>query len=146
MVDSRKNETVLWYSRYAVWVGAIVLLVQAVTGRSVGLVSLIGILLLVFGFLVFLAAIAWQGIGPRLMVLEPAPQSSDTAASERIDEAVDLEPAAQPLLEPQAAAPTPESVVPAIVTEEAREAASPSAVEPPAAEIEEEQWSAVQSI
>lgn len=56
------SDSLLWYSRYAVWVGAIVLLIQSVTGRSVGLISLFGVVLLAAGFLVFLAALSWQGL------------------------------------------------------------------------------------
>jgi hypothetical protein len=52
----------VWYSRFAVLVGALVLLVQSVSGRGVGFVTLLGILLLCFGFLSFVAGLALQGM------------------------------------------------------------------------------------
>jgi disulfide bond formation protein DsbB len=53
---------VIWYSRFAVLVGALVLLVQAVAGRAQGVITLIAILLLCLGFLVFVSALAMQGL------------------------------------------------------------------------------------
>jgi hypothetical protein len=83
-------ENVLWYSRYSVWVGAIILLVQSITGRSVGILTLVGVLLLVCGFISFLAALSWQGFPDRWRTaLVTAPVSArDVEPLPPADEAV----------------------------------------------------------
>ena len=48
----------VWYSRFAVLVGALLLLVQSVTGSAVGPITLVGVLLLCIGFVVFITALA----------------------------------------------------------------------------------------
>lgn len=56
------NDSLLWYSRYSVWVGAIVLVVQSVTGRSVAAISLLGVLMLAVGFVSFVGALSYEGL------------------------------------------------------------------------------------
>lgn len=93
-------DSLLWYSRYSVWVGAIVLFIQSLTGRSVGVISLLGVLLLAAGLAVFLGALSWEGVletagarSPELAAVEP-----DVVAP-----APDA-PAAEPPVEPAATA------------------------------------------
>lgn len=73
-------DNLLWYSRYAVWVGAIVLLLQSVTGRSIGLVSLLAVILLAGGLLLFLLTLSWDSLPLARMALSPA--DSPLAASQ----------------------------------------------------------------
>jgi hypothetical protein len=51
-------DEVLWYSRLILWVGAIILLAEAVSGRSAALFSIVATLCLAGGFATFLAALA----------------------------------------------------------------------------------------
>lgn len=53
---------VIWYSRFAVLVGALVLLVQAVAGRAAGLITFLAIVLLCGGLVVFLVALGVEGM------------------------------------------------------------------------------------
>lgn len=46
-----------WYARLAVWVGAVVLIVQSVTGRGLGAMTVIAVLLLTSGFAAFLVGL-----------------------------------------------------------------------------------------
>lgn len=57
-------DSLLWYSRYAVWVGALVLLVQSVTGRSIAIISVVAVLMLAAGFIAFVGALSWAGMLP----------------------------------------------------------------------------------
>jgi hypothetical protein len=83
------QDSLLWYSRYCVWVGAIVLLVQSVTGRSVGPVTLMGVLLLAAGFIAFVGSLSWQGVAAATVdpsaevpsAQEPASAADGSAAS-----------------------------------------------------------------
>jgi hypothetical protein len=54
-----------WYTRLATWAGALVLLVQSVTGRSTGIMTLIGVVLLAGGFAAFLSGLALDGRAAR---------------------------------------------------------------------------------
>jgi hypothetical protein len=65
-----------WYSRFAVWVGAAVLLVQAIAGRGAGLMSLIAVVLMAAGLMAFLAGLVVDGRAVRAQ-LEPALTESD---------------------------------------------------------------------
>jgi hypothetical protein len=106
-------ETLLWYSRYAVWVGAIVLLLQAITGRSIGIITLLAVLLLGGGFLVFIAVLGWDGLGLPLQLemvmmedgpppLAPAPSRPERASAgpKRKVEAVPEDPPTNRAVEP----------------------------------------------
>lgn len=86
-------ETLLWYSRYSVWVGAIVLLLQAITGRSIALITLLSVLLLGIGFLVFVGVLSWEGLGLPLHV-EPA--TVDDTVAPQIQAPARPEPARKP--------------------------------------------------
>jgi hypothetical protein len=89
-------DSLLWYSRYSVWVGAIVLFIQSLTGRSVGVISLLGVLMLAAGFAVFLGALSWEGLP------EPAGSQPTERAAVELDVAAPAPalPAAEPLPEP----------------------------------------------
>ena len=53
-----------WYSRLLLWAGAAVLLLQAISGRSTGFVTLIAVLALSIGFVAFLAGLAIERLTP----------------------------------------------------------------------------------
>jgi hypothetical protein len=59
-----------------------VLLIQSVTGRSVGLISLFGVVLLAAGFVVFLAALSWQGLPASPVIAGPGAPGPDVAPRE----------------------------------------------------------------
>jgi hypothetical protein len=79
---------ITWYSRFAIWVGAIVLLVQAVAGRGAGFMSLVSIVLMLVGLAGFLFGLMWDEREPRLIREEAAtvpnvePDSEETRATE----------------------------------------------------------------
>lgn len=50
-----------WYSRLLVWVGALVLLIESVAGRSAGILTLFAVLALAGGLIAFLGALAFAG-------------------------------------------------------------------------------------
>lgn len=58
---SRAIDELLWYSRLILWLGAVILLAEAVSGRSAALFSVAGTLCLAGGFAAFLAALAFGG-------------------------------------------------------------------------------------
>src|SRR4051794_5555095 len=62
MGDDCRMDDIVWYSRFAVLVGALVLLVQALSGRGAGFVTLLGVLLLCVGLVVFAVTLGLQGI------------------------------------------------------------------------------------
>jgi hypothetical protein len=83
---------VTWYSRLATWAGALVLLVQSVTGRSTGIMTLIGVILLAGGFTAFLSGLVSDSrrvLATPLSDMEPAPSDvgevapPDTAETEQ---------------------------------------------------------------
>jgi hypothetical protein len=47
-----------WYSRLAVWVGAVILLVQSLTGRALGVMTVVAVLMLSIGLLAFIIGLA----------------------------------------------------------------------------------------
>jgi hypothetical protein len=94
MIHDWAMNDVIWYSRFAVLVGALVLLVQAVAGRAQGLVTVVAVLLLCIGFLVFIAALSFQGWSSR-----SAPQTGETTVIETRD-----------ATEPEDSSATPEPV------------------------------------
>lgn len=62
----------LWYSRLILWVGAIILLAEAVSGRAVALFTVVGTLCLAGGFVAFLAALALGGVREKREPAAPA--------------------------------------------------------------------------
>ncbi|HEX8918868.1 MAG TPA: hypothetical protein VF898_10225 [Chloroflexota bacterium] len=78
-----------WYSRLAVWIGAAILLVQAVQKQGTSFITLVAVLLLSLGFLAFLAGLSRDGLEQRRLTGEP-PASADgeAFAVERVDSAV----------------------------------------------------------
>ncbi len=100
-------DSLLWYSRYSVWVGAIVLFIQSVTGRSVGAISLLGVLMLAVGFAVFLGALSWEGV---LRPAEAGPEEQPAAEQPPVPSSV-----TSPRVAP-APPPRPVPVPPAHVT------------------------------
>lgn len=95
-------ESLLWYSRYSVWVGAIVLTLQAITGRSVGLITLLAVLLLGLGFLAFIGVLSWEGLGLPLQ-LEPA-----VVEDEAPNLAAGTPPASRPVIRASETRPVPQ--------------------------------------
>lgn len=77
MVHHGSVSDIIWYSRFAVLVGALVLLVQAIAGRAAGFVTLLAVILLCVGLVVFVVALGLQGLRA------PAP---DTGAASSGDE------------------------------------------------------------
>jgi hypothetical protein len=96
-----------WYSRLATWAGALVLLVQGVTGRSTGIMTLVGVILLAGGFAAFLSGLAFE-----------RSRSAEVIAADAVpqQEAAFVPPAAPPvperLLEPGADASTIQTAEP----------------------------------
>ncbi len=80
-MNERLND-VAWYSRLAIWLGAAVLLVESVTARSLGIVTVLAVLALALGLLGFSGGLAFhhRGLGRLLDALAgeplPAVQSS----------------------------------------------------------------------
>ncbi|MGH2441892.1 MAG: hypothetical protein ACRDFX_01860 [Chloroflexota bacterium] len=66
-----------WYSRLFVWVGGLVLLVQSVTGRSLGILSALAVLAMAFGLLGLLGGLVFEHRGFSLAASTVAP--SETA-------------------------------------------------------------------
>lgn len=62
MVHHGSVNDIIWYSRFAVLVGALVLLVQAIAGRAAGFVTLLAVILLCVGLVVFVVALGAQGL------------------------------------------------------------------------------------
>jgi hypothetical protein len=71
-----------WYSRFAVWVGAVVLLAQAIAGRGAGVMSAFAVLILAVGFVVFLSSLGLAGrrvrVGLDEVGRDGAPESAVT--------------------------------------------------------------------
>jgi hypothetical protein len=57
-----RTADVLWYSRFVLWLGAAMLLVEAIAGHASGVVGVLAMLFLGGGFIIFLAALALEGI------------------------------------------------------------------------------------
>ena len=57
---------IVWYGRLLVWIGALVLLAEALLGRSTAISTILGVLMLSAGFLAFLAGLATEGRSIRL--------------------------------------------------------------------------------
>ena len=49
-----------WYSRLAIWLGALILIIQAVLGESTNLVTLIGVLAVIVGLISFVVGLIWD--------------------------------------------------------------------------------------
>jgi hypothetical protein len=56
---------ITWYSRFAIWVGAVVLLVQALAGRGTGFMSFISVVLMAGGLAGFVFGLIWDARAPR---------------------------------------------------------------------------------
>jgi hypothetical protein len=56
---------ILWYSRLALWTGAIVLVLESVTGRSAGWLAAIAVVLLLGGLVGLVVGLVSQERGPR---------------------------------------------------------------------------------
>jgi hypothetical protein len=55
---------ITWYSRFAIWVGAVVLLVQAIAGHGAGFMSFISVVLMIGGLAGFLLGLMWDARAP----------------------------------------------------------------------------------
>ena len=66
-----------WYSRLLVWVGAVILVVESASGRTLGLVTVVGVMALAAGLLSFTAGLAFDGMpaGSRTAVAGDQPES-----------------------------------------------------------------------
>jgi hypothetical protein len=70
-----------WYGRFAVLVGAAVLLVQSVAGRGAGLMSLASVVLMAGGLLGFLAGLVWDARQERRSEENEAPATEASGIS-----------------------------------------------------------------
>jgi hypothetical protein len=117
--ETRVSE-ITWYSRFAIWVGAIVLLVQAVAGRGAGFMSLVSVILMSVGLAGFVFGLIWDGRERRVIPQEavavpnvaPNLEETDATAADATAEAPvaapDSEEAELPMEEePEIAAPAP---------------------------------------
>lgn len=76
MDADRTTSEFTWYSRFAIWAGAAVILAQSVAGRGAGLMSLLAVLLMGGGLVAFLAGLAWDTYAPASAV--PAQKADET--------------------------------------------------------------------
>ncbi|MDQ2741160.1 MAG: hypothetical protein M3Z66_02520 [Chloroflexota bacterium] len=67
----------LWYSRFILWVGALVLLIEALTGRSSGPITVIAVLCLFGGLIAFVIALSLSGIRSSRPPIERHPDAGD---------------------------------------------------------------------
>ncbi len=89
-----------WYSRLAVWAGVAVLLVQSASGRSVGLMTVTGVLLLTAGLVFFVGGLLADARRPLSMTPELAETSAATSAEPKAARGKrGVQPAAPPLSE-----------------------------------------------
>ncbi|HZU12741.1 MAG TPA: hypothetical protein VFB58_07860 [Chloroflexota bacterium] len=65
---------IVWYSRLAVIVGAVILLVQAVTARSTPALTVLAMVFLIVGLLAFVAGLAMEGRAKQ----EPVPEIDES--------------------------------------------------------------------
>lgn len=75
MAQRKWGREALWYGRLAIWVGAAILLIQAVLNRGAGPTSALGALVLAVGLAVFLAGL----MGSAGDAATPAEAGKDTA-------------------------------------------------------------------
>jgi hypothetical protein len=74
----------LWYTRLLVWVGCGALLVEAVSGRSFGYLTIVAIIFLVVGLAGFMAGLALQGRSLSwLLAVAEAPPAAVTESAPR---------------------------------------------------------------
>ena len=88
---------IVWYGRLLVWIGALVLLAEALLGRSTAISTILGVLMLSAGFLAFLAGLATEGRSIRLpdtetedasVVRTESPTEPQVAKAESLSEPV----------------------------------------------------------
>ncbi len=89
-----------WYSRLAVWAGVAVLLVQSASGRSVGLMTVTGVLLLAAGLVFFVGGLLADARRPLSMTPDLAETPVATSAGPKAARRKrGVRPAAPPLSE-----------------------------------------------
>jgi len=89
-----------WYSRLAVWAGVAVLLVQSASGRSVGLMTVTGVLLLAAGLVFFIGGLLADARRPLSMTPDLAETPAATSAGPKAAcRKRGVQPAAPPLSE-----------------------------------------------
>jgi hypothetical protein len=125
--SSGSTSELTWYSRFAVLAGAAVLLIQSVTDRGAGPVSLIAVLLMAGGLPAFVAGLIWDartvsgtaGARPAVVKDDDESAASTEEAGPATDEVVSLP--ATDALEPveHDSEPSGETVVPAANSVEA---------------------------
>lgn len=71
-----------WYSRLAVWFGALVLFVQSITGRGLGIVTVLAVVAVAVGFVTFLAGMAAPSFMQHLAVPDSSAVPKHTPAQE----------------------------------------------------------------
>ena len=74
-----------WYSRLAIWIGALILIVQAVLNEPTNVVTLIGVLAVVVGLVAFVAGLIWDHFrrpGAEAVPAETMPAETVTSESE----------------------------------------------------------------
>jgi len=72
-----------WYSRLAVWAGLAVLLVQSASGRSVGLMTVTGVLLLAAGLVFFVGGLLADARRPLSTSTDLADTPAETSAGSK---------------------------------------------------------------
>jgi len=86
-----------WYSRLAIWAGAAVLLVQSASGRSVGLMTVTGVVLLAAGLVFFVGGLLADARRPLSTTTDPAKTPAETGAGSKAARRTrDVQPAASP--------------------------------------------------
>lgn len=89
-----------WYSRLAVWAGVAILLVQSASGRSVGLMTVTGVLLLAAGLVFFVGGLLADARRPLSMTPDLAETPAATSAGPKAARGKrGVQPAAPPLSE-----------------------------------------------
>ena len=77
-----------WYSRLAVLGGVLVLIVQSVSGRAVGALTVLAVLAVFFGLIAFLGGLAYDGSGPAaaaIDLVDDAPKQGNTEVKREDD-------------------------------------------------------------
>lgn len=72
---------IVWYSRLAIIVGAVILLIQAVTGRSTAALSVLATILLVIGLIALVSGLALEGRAESAPEKEESPQGDPSGES-----------------------------------------------------------------
>ncbi len=130
-----------WYSRLMVWVGALVLLIESVTMRPYGLITLLAVIMLAAGLVGFVGGLAFEGrpsliwdMGlPEVQTSSVVPPVLEDAAvpetSSVVAEAGPLEPQFEPPVTPTRSEAAVEPALPFVAAAPPRTRSGATAVE-----------------